>query len=157
MARTSVRIETIRISEPAAIASQSAATPRIAETLRDGQPSVARAPAPLLRSNEAAGEEAIDRVNAQLQADQQEAMKRLLDQGLTAPTGMVLIPAGEFLMGMEDGLPDARPQHRLYLSAYWIDQLGVTNGQYRACVDGGSCLPPKVRVAFDDPQLEQRP
>lgn len=157
MARTSVRIETIRMSEPLAVPSQSAATPRIAETLRGGQPSVTRVPGPLVRSNEAAGEEAIDRVNAQLQADQQEAMKRLLDQGLTPLPGMVLIPAGEFLMGMEDGLPDARPLHRLYLSAYWIDQLGVTNGQYRACVDGGSCLPPKVRVAFDDPQLEQRP
>lgn len=157
MARTSVRIETIRMSEPPAVPSQSAATPPVAETLRGGQPSVARAPAPLVRSNEAAGEDVIDRVNTQLQADQQEAMKRLLDQGLTPPTGMVLIPAGEFLMGMEDGLPDARPLHRLYLSAYWIDQLGVTNGQYRACVDGGSCLPPKVRAAFDDSQLEQRP
>jgi len=157
MARTSVRIETIRMSEPPAVSSQSAVMPPVAETLRGGQPSITRAPTPLVRSNAAAGEDAVDRVNAQLQADQQEAMKRLLEQGLTPLPGMVLIPAGEFLMGMEDGLPDARPLHRIYLSAYWIEQLGVTNGQYRACVDGGSCLPPKVRAAFDDPQLEQRP
>ncbi|CAE6690189.1 MAG: SUMF1/EgtB/PvdO family nonheme iron enzyme [Nitrospira sp.] len=160
MARTSVRIETIRMSEPPAVPSHSAAPPPVAETLRGGQPSVARAPAPLVRSNDtppSLGEDVIERVNTQLQADQQEAVKRLLDQGLTPPPGMVLIPAGEFLMGMEDGLPDARPVHRLYLSAYWIDQQGVTNGQYRACVDGGSCLPPKVRAAFDDPQLEPRP
>src|SRR5690606_15143151 len=131
MARTSVRIETIRMSEPPAVPSQSAATPPVAAALRGGQPSVTRVPGPLVRSNEAADDEAIDRVNAQLQADQQEAMKQLLEQGLTPLPGMVLIPAGEFLMGMEDGLPDARPLHRLYLSAYWIDQLGVTNGQYR--------------------------
>lgn len=103
------------------------------------------------------GEESIDRVNAQIQASQQEELKRLVDQGLTPPAGMMLIPAGEFLMGMEDGLPDARPLHRLYLSSYWIDQHGVTNGQYRACVNGGSCVPPKVRAAFDDPQLDQHP
>ncbi|MBS0164039.1 MAG: SUMF1/EgtB/PvdO family nonheme iron enzyme [Nitrospira sp.] len=160
MARTAVRIETIRMSETPAAPSQSAATPPPAETLRGGQTSVARTPVPLVRSNEtvpSVGEESIDRVNVQLQVDQQEAVKRLLEQGLTPPAGMVLIPAGEFLMGMEDGLPDARPLHRLYLSSYWIDQQGVTNTQYRACVDGGSCLPPKVRAAFDDPQQEQHP
>jgi formylglycine-generating enzyme required for sulfatase activity len=71
-----------------------------------------------------AGDESIDRVNAQLLASQQEELKRLVDQGLTPPGEMVLIPAGEFLMGMEDGLPDARPIHRLYMSAYWIDRHG---------------------------------
>lgn len=160
MARTSVRIETVRMSETPAAPSHPATTAPVVETLRGGQPAVTRTPAPLVRPNGAApstGEEVIDQVNSQLEADQQEAMKRLLEQGLTPPAGMVLIPAGEFLMGMEDGLPDARPLHRLYLSSYWIDQQGVTNGQYRACVDGGSCLPPKVRAAFDDPHLEQRP
>ncbi|MBS0170265.1 MAG: SUMF1/EgtB/PvdO family nonheme iron enzyme [Nitrospira sp.] len=160
MARTSVRIETVRMSETPAAPSRPATTPPVVETLRGGQPAVTWAPAPLVRPNEATpstGEDVIDQVNSQLEADQQEAMKRLLEQGLTPPAGMVLIPAGEFLMGMEDGLPDARPVHRLYLSSYWIDQQGVTNGQYRACVDGGSCLPPKVRAAFDDAHLERRP
>ena len=96
-------------------------------------------------------------MNAQLLASQQEELKRFVDQGLTPPGEMVLIPAGEFLMGMEDGLPDARPIHRLYVSAYWIDRHGVTNGQYRACVDGGACLIPKVRDAFDDTQRAQFP
>ncbi|HQR13259.1 MAG TPA: SUMF1/EgtB/PvdO family nonheme iron enzyme [Nitrospira sp.] len=160
MARTSVRIETIRMSDPPAGTSQSATTPSVRDTLRGGAPSMARAPAPLARPYEplpAVDEDAIERVNVQLRAEQQEALKRLLAQGLTPPAGMVLIPGGEFLMGMEDGLPDARPIHRLYLSSYWIDQHGVTNEHYRACVDGGSCLPPKVRVAFDDPQLAQHP
>ena len=160
MARTAVRIETIRMSDTPAAPSRSATTPPVAEALRSGQASVARAAAPPVRSTDAApaaGEDSIARVNVQLEADQQETVKRLLEQGLTPPAGMVLIPAGEFLMGMEDGLPDARPLHRLYLSSYWIDQQGVTNAQYRACVDGGSCLPPKVRAAFDDPQLDQHP
>ncbi len=160
LTRTSVRIETVRMSEGPAAPIQPAPTSPSPDNLRSGHPSVTHAPALPARLHEVspmAGEESVDRVNAQIQANQQEELTRFVDQGLVHPAGMVLIPAGEFLMGMEDGLPDARPLHRLYLSSYWIDQHGVTNGQYRACVNGGSCVPPKVRAAFDDPQLEQHP
>lgn len=160
LTRTSVRIETVRMSEGPATVIQPAPTLPSSEGQRSGHPSVPQPPALPARLHESppmAGEEYIDRVNTQLQASQQEELKRLLDQGVTPPAAMTLIPAGEFLMGMEDGLPDARPVHRLYLSAYWIDQHGVTNGQYRDCVNGGGCLPPKVREAFDDPQLGQQP
>ena len=34
---------------------------------------------------------------------------------------MVLIPAGEFLMGSERGQPDERPQHAVYLDEFYID------------------------------------
>ncbi|MGZ8383303.1 MAG: SUMF1/EgtB/PvdO family nonheme iron enzyme, partial [Nitrospira sp.] len=130
------------------------------DSQRSSAPSVTHAPALPARPHQETpmlGDEAIERVNAQLQMSQQEELKRLLDQGVTPPAEMMLIPAGEFVMGMEDGLPDARPLHRLHLSAYWIDQAGVTNGHYRQCVDGGGCLPPKVREAFDDLQLSQHP
>ena len=48
-----------------------------------------------------------------------------------APNEMVLIPAGEFLMGSDDRLPDEGPQHRVTLDAYYIDRFEVTNLQYR--------------------------
>lgn len=44
--------------------------------------------------------------------------------------GMVHIPAGEFLMGSEDGDPDEKPVHVVYLDAYQIDKYPVTNAQY---------------------------
>ncbi|MBI4000473.1 MAG: SUMF1/EgtB/PvdO family nonheme iron enzyme [Nitrospira defluvii] len=160
LARTSVRIETVRMSEGSATPTQPGPTPPSSDSQRSGYPSITHAPALPARPHEVApvvGDDDIDRVNAQLQMSQQDELKRLLDQGVTPPAEMTLIPAGEFVMGMEDGLPDARPLHRLYLSSYWIDQSGVTNGQYRRCVDGGGCLPPKVREAFDDPQLVQHP
>jgi len=60
-------------------------------------------------------------------------------------------------MGEEDGLQDARPLHRVHLSSYWFDKYEVTNGQYRQCVEGGGCTPPKDRLTFDDPQRVQYP
>jgi len=56
---------------------------------------------------------------------------------------MVLIPAGEFIMGLDDGLGDERPAHPVYLDDYYIDLTETTNAQYRACVEAGACDPPQ--------------
>jgi formylglycine-generating enzyme required for sulfatase activity len=49
---------------------------------------------------------------------------------------MVLIPAGEFLMGFPEynGSSTDKPQHRVYLDAYYIYKYEVTNGQFRRFV-----------------------
>jgi formylglycine-generating enzyme required for sulfatase activity len=55
----------------------------------------------------------------------------------------VYVPAGEFLMGSADDDPDASeaemPQHTVYLDAYWIDRVEVTNAAYARCVAAGAC------------------
>ncbi len=43
---------------------------------------------------------------------------------------MVLIPAGEFIMGSNDGNDDEKPIHKVYLDAYYIDKYEVTNAQF---------------------------
>ena len=43
---------------------------------------------------------------------------------------MVLVPAGEFIMGRDDGDPAERPSHRVSLPTYYIDQHEVTVRQY---------------------------
>jgi sulfatase modifying factor 1 len=43
---------------------------------------------------------------------------------------MVLIPAGEFIMGSDQGRPDEKPAHTVYLDAYYIDKYEVTNAQF---------------------------
>ncbi len=43
---------------------------------------------------------------------------------------MAEVPAGEFLMGANDGPPDERPAHRVELRRFTIDRLPVTNGDY---------------------------
>ncbi len=56
---------------------------------------------------------------------------------------MVYVPAGEFLMGSDEGYDDEKPVHDVYLDAYWIDRTEVTNAQYRQCVEGGACPEPE--------------
>jgi formylglycine-generating enzyme required for sulfatase activity len=60
---------------------------------------------------------------------------------------MVYVPEGEFMMGSKDSdslaSDDEKPQHRVHLDAFWIDQTEVTNARYKMCVDAGDCDPPK--------------
>jgi len=50
---------------------------------------------------------------------------------------MVLIPAGEFLMGSKEGEGafDEHPQHTVYLDEYYIDKYEVTNAQFQEFVE----------------------
>jgi len=77
---------------------------------------------------------------------------------------MVLIPAGEFMMGSPagEGYDCERPQHRVYLDAYYIDKYEVTVEQYRNfCEATGRSMPsapswgwidshPIVNVTWED-------
>ena len=48
---------------------------------------------------------------------------------------MVMIPAGEFQMGSNNGDTDEKPIHAVYVDAFYIDRYEVTNAQYKAFVD----------------------
>ena len=52
---------------------------------------------------------------------------------------MMYVPAGEFLMGSNDGPDNEFPAHTVYLDGYWIDQTEVTNAQYFQCALAGVC------------------
>jgi len=58
----------------------------------------------------------------------------------------VYVPAGEFLMGSADSdslaSSDEKPQHTVYLDAFWIDKTEVTNAMYALCVTAEACQPP---------------
>jgi formylglycine-generating enzyme required for sulfatase activity len=67
---------------------------------------------------------------------------------------MVLVPAGEFIMGTDqsEGIGpntprsnnDARPQHKETLPAFFIDKTEVTNAQYKTYCDATSYPTPPV-------------
>jgi len=55
---------------------------------------------------------------------------------------MVLIPAGDFVMGSDKGKSDEEPAHTVYLDAYYIDKYEVSNELYELCVDLKICRRP---------------
>ncbi|MCB0174490.1 MAG: SUMF1/EgtB/PvdO family nonheme iron enzyme [Anaerolineae bacterium] len=58
---------------------------------------------------------------------------------------LVCVPAGEFLMGAAEtdlqADDDEKPQHQVYLDAFWIDRTEVTNANFLKCIDEGACQP----------------
>jgi formylglycine-generating enzyme required for sulfatase activity/uncharacterized caspase-like protein len=76
----------------------------------------------------------------------------------SCPRGMVLVPAGRFVMGSPEGegAADEHPQHRVTLSAYCMDRTEVTLGKYNACVQAGRCAPPPATVDWPGITEEQR-
>ena len=52
--------------------------------------------------------------------------------GPVIPEGMVLIPAGEFQMGSNTGNPNEKPEHTVYVDAFYMDKYEVTNADYAA-------------------------
>jgi len=88
-----------------------------------------------------------------LQADE---LAKLAARGIKPPNGMVLIPAGEFLMGSNDqdpvAQPDELPQQKVDLDAYWIDKTEVTLASYMAfCTATGRPGPRKAWWAMNAP------
>jgi formylglycine-generating enzyme required for sulfatase activity len=60
---------------------------------------------------------------------------------------MVSVPAGVFAMGSSESdtqaADDEKPQHTVYLNAFWLDQTEVTNSMYASCVRAGVCQQPE--------------
>lgn len=63
-------------------------------------------------------------------------------------SGMILVPAGYFLMGSSTGQPDETPEHPVLLDAFYLDEFEVTNAQYRTCVEDGGCTASATADSF---------
>jgi sulfatase modifying factor 1 len=55
---------------------------------------------------------------------------------------MVLVPAGEFMMGTEQGDADEQPVHRVFLDSFYLDTFEVTNGRFAKFVAAIQSEPP---------------
>jgi formylglycine-generating enzyme len=55
---------------------------------------------------------------------------------------MVLVPAGEFTMGSEQGDDDEQPVHRVFLDSFYLDTFEVTNGRFAKFVTAIQSEPP---------------
>lgn len=76
---------------------------------------------------------------------------------------MVLVPAGEFTMGSENGADDEKPVHQVDLDAFYIDTYEVSNVLYKTCVDAGVCKEPRDVQShtrsnyYDNPRYDNYP
>jgi formylglycine-generating enzyme required for sulfatase activity len=71
-------------------------------------------------------------------------LPHLLPTKITGKDGapMVLVPAGEFTMGSDNGDEDESPIHRVYLNAFYVDKFEVTIGRFARFVDAIQSEPP---------------
>ncbi len=59
------------------------------------------------------------------------------------PNPMVLIPAGTFIRGSNNRLPDEGPQYTAETKAFWMDKYEVTNLQYKQFIDATNRKSPR--------------
>lgn len=77
-----------------------------------------------------------------------------IDKKTSAMDGMlqVYVPEGEFIMGEDHELkkPDS-PRHVVYLDAFWMDRVEVTNAMYLKCMRANGCtVPVSDNIYYDN-------
>ena len=87
----------------------------------------------------------IQRLNTKIRVLENATNRNLISEQpspspfLNIPSGMVLIPAGEFRMGSNandvDAYSDEKPEHTVYVDAFYIDKYEVTNEEYKKFID----------------------
>ncbi|GAB4539150.1 MAG: hypothetical protein Fur002_03750 [Anaerolineales bacterium] len=65
------------------------------------------------------------------------AQKTSSQDGMT----QLYVPAGEFFMGRLNAKGTSGPQHVVYLDAFWMDRVEVSNAMYLMCMQAGGCTP----------------
>jgi formylglycine-generating enzyme required for sulfatase activity len=79
--------------------------------------------------------------------------------GARAADDMVIVPAGAFTMGRDDGAEDERPAHTVTLPAFHIDRLPVTNREFAEFLNvrGHSTASGERLYDFDDSDARIHP
>lgn len=74
----------------------------------------------------------------------------IINSTVSEKDGMTLlyVPAGEFMMGSDDGQVDESPVHTVYLDAFWIDKTEVANSMYAKCVRDSKCNLPSSSTSY---------
>ena len=69
-----------------------------------------------------------------------------------AADGIMLVQAGSFWMGRDDGPPEERPLHRVFVRDVWIERHKVTNAEFAAFLEarGARTAAGERRYDWDD-------
>jgi formylglycine-generating enzyme required for sulfatase activity len=75
---------------------------------------------------------------------------------VVAADGIMLIQAGAFWMGRDDGPPDEAPRHRVYVRDYWIERHKVTNAEFALFLNATGLRPPGSDRRYDEDDADAR-
>src|SRR5207244_7432953 len=64
--------------------------------------------------------------------------------------GIMLVSAGAFWMGRDDGPADERPLHRVYVTDFWLEREKVTNAEFAEFLDAQGIVSPERERRFDE-------
>ena len=73
-----------------------------------------------------------------------------------AADGIMLVQAGAFWMGRDDGPPDEAPQHRVYVRDFWIERYKVTNAEFARFLNASGLRPPGSERRYDEDDADAR-
>jgi formylglycine-generating enzyme required for sulfatase activity len=75
-----------------------------------------------------------------------------------APEGMAEIPPAIMLIGSRHGVgnPEELPMHESVIAGFFFDKTEVTMDAYKACVDAGSCVAPRISHPFCNAKFPDR-
>lgn len=84
------------------------------------------------------------------------ALATLAAPGGARADGLMLVSAGVFWMGRNDGAPDEAPLHRVFVRDFWIERHKVTNAEFAAFLNATGLRPPGSERRYDEDDPDAR-
>ena len=75
---------------------------------------------------------------------------------VVAADGIMLVQAGAFWMGRDDGPPDEAPLHRVFVRDFWIERHKVTNAEFAAFLNATGLRPSGRERRYDEDDADAR-
>lgn len=76
--------------------------------------------------------------------------------GVARADGLMLIQAGAFWMGRDDGPPEEAPLHRVFVRDFWIERHKVTNVEFAEFLETQGIVSADGARRFDDDDADAR-
>ena len=70
--------------------------------------------------------------------------------------GIMLVQAGAFWMGRDDGPQEEAPLHRVFVTDFWLEREKVTNAEFAAFLEAEGLMSPEGERRYDADDADAR-
>jgi iron(II)-dependent oxidoreductase len=84
------------------------------------------------------------------------ALASLATPAVARGDGLMLVPAGAFWMGRDDGPPEEAPLHRVFVTDFWIERHKVSNAEFALFLNATGLRPPGAERRYDEDDADAR-